>query len=800
MQIFFLSAQNDLTKKFTKLTNGDIEKTSYLSAYEFTSHEEKPKDLAEFLEALKRHAADGHCLLKGSLARPLINEPRAGSTDTNAATDWVCLDIDGLPPDYTVDELLKLMGIGDVSYILQWSASQSVMNETLRCHVIMRLSRPASAPLLKQWLIQLNHQTTFLRDHMELTKTNLGIRWGLDITACQNDKLIYIAPPILVGLKNPLGRRPRYDLVLKVRDALTLPDKINTPEANRALTTTRVADLRRAANLPERKNSYRTYKDVEVLSKPDQATITEIRHERGFTYMNLNNGDSWAYYHPADNCEILYNFKDEPNYAIKELLPDYYKQAKIAVSRAASIESSVGAYLPDPQQPVLLAYRDRKTGVYYHGTYDPNTNDLKYDQAKNEKQVRDFCMQYGMPMGDFIPIWDMVFEPNNKAPRVDVENRTINLFSDTEYMLNVGKKQPKAVPPTIMKIMSHMVAHDTATITHLLNWLAYIVQRRERPKTAWVWYGTEGTGKGMFASKVLRPIFGLNQTSMRPGSILASEFNAYMRNQLIVFFDEAHVAEMKDSEAIHAKMRNWITEPTISIRAMRENSVETTNYAAIVVMSNKPNVILLQKKDRRWNVAPFQETKLELTDEEIDKKLPSELQAFHDYLAFYPLDEAAARTPLITEDRDRLISTTTSSADDVAYALAEKKADMGFFLDQLPSDGSLVGYRMQSSVQDYKKTLHTLLIRTRNEGTGRCKISRDELHTLFEYTVGNMPNSPNKFTKFLAHRHIHTEKVRIDKPVYGIQVEWKDWSLFADYDRDFFPVQAPAAVKVKDKK
>lgn len=801
MKIHFLSAQKPLTKKFTKQPNGDIEKTSYLNAYEVTSYEDEVKNLPEFLEAIKRHAADGHCLLKGELSRPLVNESRAGSTDANAQTNWVCLDIDGLPPTYTVDELLSLMGLGDISYILQWSASQSITNDTLRCHVIMWLTRPASAPLLKQWLVQLNHQTTFLRDNMALTKTCMSVTWGLDITACQNDKLIYIAPPILVGLKNPLGRKPRYDLITKSSATLTLPSRINTPDTNRLLTQARVADLRTAANLPARKNSYKTYKDTEVLSKPDEAMITEHRVDRGFVYFNLNGGDSWAYYHPENNCEIIYNFKGEPNYATKELLPDYYKQAKAALSSSSSAESSVGAYLADPQQPVLLAYRDRKTGVYYHGSYDPGANVLDLNVAKSEKQVRDFCMQYNMPMGDFVPIWDMVFEPNSEYPRVDVEHRTVNLFTETEYMLNVSKKAPPAVPKTIFKIMSHMLANDAATIAHLLNWLAFIVQRRERPKTAWVWYGTEGTGKGMFASKVLRPIFGMKQTAMRPGSILASEFNAYMKDQLICFFDEAHVAEMKDSEAIHAKLRGWITEGTISIRAMYANSVEVDNYAALILMSNKPNVILLQKKDRRWNVAPFQDVKLELTDEEIDEKLPSELQTFYDYLAHYPLDEVAARTPLVTEDRDRLISTTTSSADDVAFALNAKKADFGFFLDQLPTDNNAAGnYRIQVAVQEYKKVLHTLLVRTRNEGTGRCKISRDELHALFEYTVGNMPNSPNKFTKFLAHRHIHTEKVRIDKPVYGIALEWKDWSLFADYDRDFFPAQAPAATKVKEKK
>lgn len=800
MLLHFLAAQNALTKKFIRKSDGSVEKVSYLNAYEVTSHEESVTNLQQFLDAVKGHASEGHCLVKGELSRPLIKESRAGSTDTNASTWWVCLDIDGLPPEYTVDELLTLMGLGDTSYILQWSASMGITSDRLRCHVFMMLAKPAAAPLLKQWLVQLNHQTAFLRDNMALTRTNMSVTWGLDITACQNDKLIYIAAPILEGgIRSPLGRKPRYELVNKITTTLVIPGTINTPATNSLLTAARIAELRSAAGLPTRKNTFKTYKDVEVLSKPDEAMVTEMKHERGFVYFNLNGGDSWAYYHPDDNPEVIYNFKGEPNYATKELLPDYYKQAKAHASTNASAEAGVGAYLRDPQQPVLLAFRDRKTGVYYHGSYTPDDDSLILDPARTEKQIRDFCMQFGMPMGDYVPIWTQVFDPSGEF-RVDVENKTINMFAQTEYMRNVGKRAPKVIPATINKILRHMLANDAAAIQHFLNWCAFIIQKRQRPMTAWVLYGTEGTGKGTFVSRVLRPLLGIEQTAFRRGEELASPFNGYMKNQLLVAFDEAHLAEMKDSELVHGKVRNFITEPTISVRMLYQNATEVTNYAAIMCLSNKPNVIHLQKNDRRWNVGPWQDMKLELTEEEVLTRIPTELQTFYDYLAHFPLDEVAARTPLISESRDRLISTTTNAAEDVAAALGPKAADMGFFLDQLPSDSSNVGYKFQMAVTEYKKVLHTLIIRTRNEGTGRCKISRDELHTLFEYTVGSMPNTPNKFTKFLAHRHIHTEKIRIgDKTPYGVQVEFKDYKLFNDYERDHFPVAAPAA-KAKDKK
>lgn len=797
MKLHFLSAQRPLTKKYARLPDGSIEKTSYLNAYQVTSHTEHVVTLSQMFDAITKHAAEGHCMVKGDLTRDLVDESRAGSTDSDASTSYLCLDIDGVSSKHSVEQLLEQIGLGDHSYILQWSASQGITDSSsLRCHIFVLLAKPVAAPLLKQWLIQLNFQAPALNDSIGLTKTNMALGWGLDITACQNDKLIYIAAPILENIRSPLGRAKRYELITKRNELFTVPSDINTPEVNRALINKKISDLRTAANLPTHRLSTRTFKDIEVMSKPGEAVITGIREERGFVYLNLNGGDSWGYYHPDDNCEIIYNFKGELPYATKELLPDYYAKAKKAANSVSHGESSVGAYIATPEQPVLLAFRDAASGVYKHGKYDPGTDTLLLNDARNEKQVRDFCMQNEMPMGDFVPIWDMVFNPQSDV-RLDIDERRINLFQRSEFMLGFKPSKKSSPPKTIAKIVSHVLAHDPAAIAHLYNWLAFIVQRRERPSTAWVWYGTEGTGKGLLANKVLRPMLGMGQTTIRRGGELAEPYNGYMKNNMLVIFDEAHIAEMKDAEAIMGKLRNFITEPTVSLRMMHANAIEIPNFAGIICMSNKPNVVLLQKKDRRWNIGPFQHQKLELTEEEVNDGISSELQAFYDYLASYPLDEAKARTPLISEDRDRLIGTTTSSADEVAFALDANGGSMEFFLDQLPTGTPReVNSLLNGHVKEYRDTLEVLIRRGLEEGDGRVKISRDELHTLFEYTVGNMPRTPNKFTKFLAHRHIHTEKVRIDKPVYGVQVIFKDIARFHEYIKDYFtPVVKPAETK-----
>lgn len=493
MKIVFLEAGLPLTKTYTKTPAG-ITKTPYPFLWEFTSHEEQFNNLSQLEALLKKHAALGHCALKGTIARPLVKESRAGSTDSNATTEWLVLDLDGLPDTIevttpggqtktmplTIDLFLDEMGLADISYIVQWSASYGIENQKLRAHVFMLLDKPYAAPLIKQWLIQKNHEVPLLNASMSLTKTGNTISWPLDISACQNDKLIYIAPPVLKGIKDPMGKTPRISLVKKKHDLVVFDRTINTSAKNRELNHKRIAELRDIAGLPNKKIKYKVVGSQEVMLQPDESVITEMKTERGFVYFNLNGGDSWAYYHPENNPDYILNFKGEPAYLTKELLPDYWQQL---TNTGSSTRTSSNGLL-------YLAFCDRRTGVYWRGTYEASTDALDINPAKNETQLRHFAKQYGVPMGDFVPEWDLVFDPSDMV-RVDTQNRIVNRFQPTDVMLNVGKA-PKAIPPVINKVLTHALGGDKVIVDHFINWVATIVQTRDRTRTAWVLHGTEG--------------------------------------------------------------------------------------------------------------------------------------------------------------------------------------------------------------------------------------------------------------------------------------------------------------------
>lgn len=772
MKLTFLNASVPLTKTYTKLPDGTIEKSSYPNVWEVSSIIEDCPSLQVFEHLINKHAALGNCLLKGMVMRNLVCESRKDSTDRNATTEFLCLDIDGIDTadgTVTVDNILQAMGLANVSYILQWSGSMNISSNALRCHIFVMLTKPASAPLIKQWLIQQNHDVPVLKAHQTLTKTGNALSWGLDITACQSDKLIYIAPPVLKGIKNPLGKTPRISLVKKPLATFDLSGRINTTEQNRALSDAKVLTLRDQMGLPKRKLTYKIVGPHEVLVKPGECIATETKVDRGFVYFNLNGGDSWAYFHPENNPDYIFNFKGEPVYLTKELLPAYWEQLK---SQAYRVSSTGVTY---------LAFLERQTSGYWRGTYDTVNDHLEIFPAKTESMVRQFADANGMRLGDNIPEWDMEFNPHDNV-RVDFDNNVVNTFQLTDYMRTPVRRVTKC-PPIIFKLIENVLAKDVEAIEYFINWLAYIAQERDRTMTAWIFQGTQGTGKGLLMNKVLKPLFGENQTVIKRAGELSEKWTDFVTGKLIIFIDEVQTSAFKDEAGVIANLKNFITEPTVQIRVMNKNAYSVSNFSNWIFASNKADPVSVDKEDRRFNVGPYQSNKITITDKELET-IPNELQEFHHYLMSYAVDKAQANTIMESAARNTLIELSQTTSESTASAL--RAGDMSFFLDQLPTDDSYkLDIKRLALVEEYRRTLCNVL--TRTKPTGTCNLQRDELFVIFNYTVGGMSASPTTFTRFLGHKQIEIKPVSIhNKIVRGISVVWNNATEFPQHLKNYF--------------
>ena len=267
--------------------------------------------------------------------------------------------------------------------------------------------------------------------------------------------------------------------------------------------------------------------DTQYLSNPEPGQYTGIKTERGFVYFNLNGGDSWGYFHPVDNPAFIHNFKGEPCYRTQDLLPAYWDEIK---ARVQNLE-------PDSGGNVYLAFRDFASATYWNGIYSSASDRLtKIAQAKSESQLRHFMKQHGQPIGDFIPDWDMRFDPHSKLV-VDHKRKRLNIYQPSPYMKRPAVPQA-TVPKTIHKVIYHALGSNKETYERFLNWLAVIVQNLGMTQTAWVIHGTQGTGKGLMFHHILTPLFGDENVTSRRMEELGSDFTEFMKNKFLVFIDE----------------------------------------------------------------------------------------------------------------------------------------------------------------------------------------------------------------------------------------------------------------------
>lgn len=728
MKVTFLSAKFKLTKTYA-FNNGQIDVTPYPLTSEFVSYEEQITNLEDLLVQVVAHGQAGHCMLKGNLTRPLVKESRAGLMASEET--WILvLDFDGLDlHDRTIDEVLADLGLGDVSYILQYSASHGI-KKGFNAHVFMMLSKPISAEALKVWLKWKNLTTDFLRQQISLTKTNMGLHWPLDVTLAQNDKLIYIAPPIVIGTTDPVPER--VVLVEKAKpSALLSSAPLGIEEQAKDI----LKQLRSIAGLPTHNlnTKYSRKYNAELLRSPDTASVTGVKHNGDFTYINLNGGDSWAYFHLSFHPEVLDNFKGEPQYLLEELCPSYYQEAK-ALARQSKREAHVPKELNGkPQRWIINCKQD---GKYYKVTYTPEQGvDLVH--APSLKHVTDWCNLRGLVIPEFIDDWDVEFDPTSKI-LVDSENRKINLYRPSLYRVR-ATKDAHEIPDVYQKLIYHVCGSDDEAYERFINWLAFIWQTGKRPGTAWVLHGIPGSGKGLL-SHVLQRLFGDHCVMANPESI-EDKFNAHLKSAQLVWLDELSM-DSWNVEKMTPKLRGLIAGES-SLRAMHVGWQSVNFFFGMIIAGNEFNVVEIKPGDRRFSVAPRQEVplklmpwfNLELVDEEFGSLYQSDnLQALANYLYSYEVEEMLARSPLENEARQKVIQVTQSLPEEVVLNLNQGNAAYFVFM----AKSALGGPDLEAA--EYRDIVAKMM-----QG-GDVALRTEEIRKIFSVICG-WNNTPGRFTK-----------------------------------------------------
>jgi hypothetical protein len=647
MQITFLEAEMPLTKSYEK-KGTDYVGGSYPGPSNFTSHVTDVESLEQFGSALKKHASVGHCLLTNSLTEQIVNSRRAKLSDKDELRSWILLDIDGINGISSVDEFIFKMlpaPFHNVGYVIQHSPSSGI-KPGVRCHVFFLLEDKVDVKSVSSWLKYTNLASDELSNQVTLSKNSQALSYPLDWVANNNGRIVYICPPKCVGFDDPIPER--ISVVSKEYERLSFNFAAIGSSQMQVKVRAKIDELRGAAGLKVARADAQVYgttstgkeKINDKFVEPARITSSEADNDR-FMRCNLDGGDSFAYYYHRDNPVYLHNFKGEPSVKLSLLDAEFF-------TRTASPDAE--ALKERERRPFV--FRDRETDKWYAGVRKEGEIIEQPLAISSEKKITDYFVQKGNTAPpDPIPTWSRIFDPTaNTQWLPDVCE--FNAWRQTEYMRNATPRS--SIPPTIERVIQHVLGSNQETYDYFMNWLAFIYQTRKKAGTAWILHGCPGTGKGLLVNSIIVPIFGRDYVANVQVKDLKGAFNGWMQDKIFVNIDEANTDDAgAESKQVVEALKLWITEPAVQIRALYSEGRTTRSFVNFIFTSNDFGMIPIQDGDRRFNVGFRQDKPIAITEQDV-AEIKQELQQFAGYLHAFEVDTSTVHKTLESAAKEEL--------------------------------------------------------------------------------------------------------------------------------------------------
>ena len=171
---------------------------------------------------------------------------------------------------------------------------------------------------------------------------------------------------------------------------------------------------------------------------------------------------------------------------------------------------------------------------------------------------------------------------------------------------------------------------------------------------------------------------------MRSLENIEEHFNLYMRTALFLVVDEFRMAASGNMGKMADKLKHQITEPNLTIRAMRTNQIELPSFCNFIFLTNRADAVKIEEGDRRYNVGPRQESKIEEKYPELLNNLnilDKELYTFAGFLESFQIDVRMAHTALENKAKQDMKQVSMSVLEEFANAI--KTNNLEYFVDIL---------------------------------------------------------------------------------------------------------------------
>jgi hypothetical protein len=169
----------------------------------------------------------------------------------------------------------------------------------------------------------------------------------------------------------------------------------------------------------------------------------------------------------------------------------------------------------------------------------------------------------------------------------------LNLFPELLHAKKERKpltSYSKQTQEGVNKIWDHLsvawASNKKDQYTYIRKWFAHFVSGRKMTSALYL-RAVEGIGKSIVIDFLKDYVLGpsvVYQTS--DSEILSSQFNAPLLGIMLFVLEEAPCSTLGEWKKLDSKLKNYITEKTISIRLMRENAFDTNNTVSFIINTN----------------------------------------------------------------------------------------------------------------------------------------------------------------------------------------------------------------------
>lgn len=357
-------------------------------------------------------------------------------------------------------------------------------------------------------------------------------------------------------------------------------------------------------------------------------------------------------------------------------------------------------YFQDLMSNKLFPFIEKATSSYAY--YDKLNNELYIGVAK--EILQQILESEGQYLPNKLPVLKVVFDVHSDQ-KIDLKNKLFNLFTPTEYLLL--KKNDEIIKPTesfknIYLLLSNLFPKNEEKKA-FLNWLAGIMQTREKQLTAWLLMGEQGTGKGVLLHHILKPLFGPTQAVQIEDEQLRDSFNRWLENKMIIAFNEV-AYDNSTRNSVNSKIKAIITDPELQINEKNVKAYFVQNYANCLFYSNESIPVLIEAGDRRFNVVKtgnkLAHKSWFTNPDKFFEEVKNELMAFAQYLMNLKYDPAKAKTVINSEDKESLINVGKNRYQEFAERL--KAMDCEWFNESQISSNKIIDDKITVEAKDIR--------------------------------------------------------------------------------------------------